>query len=133
MLSAHIVKTIVSSKRVLLIFFYTELRFRFSSFSRFLAGLRMYPSHSDAKISAFRFPVTRNRYMFLIAWQANTEQDGTLLRQKYKDAADNKYIYIRGRRKVSLSRRQLHPFGGWEILSDRNIKCQAKSQNFTAH
>ena len=25
--------------------------------------------------------------MFLIAWQVNTEQDGTLLRQKYKDAA----------------------------------------------
>ena len=53
---------------------------------------------------------------FLIAWQVNTEQDGTLLRQKYKDA-DNKYISS-GKVSRHPSRRQLHPFGGWEMLSD---------------
>ena len=51
---------------------------------------------------------------FLIAWQVNTEQDGTLLRPKYKDA-DNKYISVR---ESFPSHRQLHPFGGWEMLSD---------------
>ena len=70
--------------------------------------------------------------MFLIAWQVNTEQDGTLLRQKYKDAAIINTFISETEGKFP-SRRQLHPFGGWEMLSDRNIKCQAKSQNFTAH
>ena len=78
--------------------------------------LRLYLTHAMHKCRNLSVPSFGNK--FLIAWQVNTEQDGTLLRQKYKDA-DNKYtVYQSGKVSRHPSRRQLHPFGGWEMLSD---------------